>query len=851
MATLTIEGKKVKVDDSFLSLSPEEQEATVDEIADSMGLRDQSGLMGQLNQGIANAAGGIIDLLNPFDPPHSLNPFGQGTGSAVTGLEMGMDAIGVNRATSEPDTFVENLARGAGEAAGAAPFGGAAAKALSGAGGMIGGIADDASTAMNSTRGFVSELFAGAGAQGAQSAAEDAGAPEWLQLTAGLIGGAGVGAIPGLVRSTPSAIGARKLTSAVKTATMPYTSAGGREVARQRLQELAGGADRAEQLAREIGPTEIGLSPAQQTGDPNLLALEQEAMRRNPKLRAEMDARAETAQQAATDNVRGMGGNPTDTQTFFDRRRADFRSEIMGVVDRVTGGALRPKSKNSEIINSQEVADQIKAAQDAAKAQESALWGNVPKGTQVGTTRSRQVAQELIAATPRAQRDDIPRVVQELLGPDSNSAFGEFETVSEMHGLYSKLRETARAARSGTNQQRNLARISDEIADAILEDLGAGAGQTSVGRTIDEARAFSAEMHQIFDQGIVGRLMKQSVDGDRSIDPALTLDRSVGRSGSQGAINADGIRAAAGSGVDSQIEDFLKGRFDRAAFGADGKFNPKAGRTFMRDNADMMERFPGLKDTFDKALGTQTRAASVTARKDSVLTNMDNPSKSQTAAFNAAPAETAIDAVFKAKKPSVAARELAATARKDKSGKALDGLKGSFADYVIRSSTDVNGLNGDAMLRFLSKPENVATLRSAMPEGDVNRMRAIARELKKLRNGRKAAPDIGGLSPRSPNRVIEYVARIVAANQGAKAGKGAASLQTAQMASGRMKALLGNLQNDKAEQMLIDAVTDPELFRLLLVDPGSVKLAPVQVNRLAPYFTGAGAALATPDQDGP
>ena len=37
MATLTINGKRVKVDDSFLSLSPEQQNATVDEIAQSLG----------------------------------------------------------------------------------------------------------------------------------------------------------------------------------------------------------------------------------------------------------------------------------------------------------------------------------------------------------------------------------------------------------------------------------------------------------------------------------------------------------------------------------------------------------------------------------------------------------------------------------------------------------------------------------------------------------------------------------------------------------------------------------------------------------------------------------------------
>lgn len=42
MATLTIEGKKVKVDESFLSLPPDQQAATVDEIAKSMGIQPKA-----------------------------------------------------------------------------------------------------------------------------------------------------------------------------------------------------------------------------------------------------------------------------------------------------------------------------------------------------------------------------------------------------------------------------------------------------------------------------------------------------------------------------------------------------------------------------------------------------------------------------------------------------------------------------------------------------------------------------------------------------------------------------------------------------------------------------------------
>ncbi|MFG6589990.1 hypothetical protein [Sulfitobacter sp. 1A12157] len=845
--TLNVEGRRVKVDEAFLRLSPKQQEATVNEIAASLGPKDDSGLMGQLNQGIANSAGGIIDLINPFDKPHALNPFKEGTGSAKTGIEAGMDAIGVNRATTEPDTLMENFARGAGEAAGAAPIGGAVAKALSGAGGLLGSIADDASQAMNTTRGVVSEMFAGGGAQAGAGLAEDAGAPEWVQQTAAIAGGAGVGAIPGAVRSTPSAIGARKLTSAVKTAAMPYTNAGGKEVARQRLQELAGGPERAAELARRVGPTEIGLTPAQQTGDQNLLGLEQEAMRRDPNLRARIEQQTDQGKQVAAQNIRSMGGDPADAQAFFNERRKTWRDKIVSMVDRATDGALRPTVKNSEMINSQEVSEKIKAAESAARVQEADLWARVPRDTRVGTTAARQKAQALIAQTPKAQRDDIPRVVQELLGPSANNGFDEFETVGEMHGLYSKLREVARSARSGNDQQRNMARIADEVADAVLDDLGAGAGVTDAGKAIDNARAFSAEMHEVFSQGVVGKLLKRSIDGGRSIDPGLTLNRSLGRGGATGAVGADDIQKATGSSADSQMEDFVTGLFNRSAFGADGTFNQRGALSFMRDNGEMLQRFPYLRDTLDEAIRTQTRASNAADRGARALQDANSPAKSITAAFTQGPSETAIDTVFKAKRPSVAARELVATARKDPSGKAMDGLKGSFADYVIRKSTDANGLNGEAMLRLLDTPETAAILRAALPNADLNRIKIIGNELRKLREGRKAAPDIGGLSPRSPNRLIEMAARVIAAKQGAKMGGGSsgASIQTANMASNRMKGILGNLQNDKAEKLLIDAVSDPELFRLLLVDPGSVKLTPKQSSRLAPYFAGTAAAMGT------
>ena len=52
MPTLNIEGKRVRVDDSFLSLSPEQQNATVEEIARSMAGSSPSAEMGKFMQGV-------------------------------------------------------------------------------------------------------------------------------------------------------------------------------------------------------------------------------------------------------------------------------------------------------------------------------------------------------------------------------------------------------------------------------------------------------------------------------------------------------------------------------------------------------------------------------------------------------------------------------------------------------------------------------------------------------------------------------------------------------------------------------------------------------------------------------
>lgn len=833
--TLEIEGRKVEVDRSFLDLSPEEQNATVDEIASSF--TPNQTFMGNVNKGIAESLGGFVDWVNPFDKPHSLNPFKEGTGSAVAGIENVMNAGGVDTAQGEPQGLLGNIARGSGNAAGAAPLALIGAQGLSKVGGLLGSVGKDASSSMSTVRGLLGEFLAGGSAQGASSLAEDAGAGPTGQMMAGILGGASVAGIPGIYNVSPTTTLARKALSGVKEAALPYTQAGGREVAKRRLQELAGGESRAGELAGRIGQSEIGLTPAQMTNDPNMLAVEREAARMDPNLRERLAARTTQAQEAASGKVSEMGGDPAATQDFFAKRRDQAKASIQGMIDRATQADLkaRPGVKRTEAENSDFVVSNILEAEADALTREKGLWDQVPKGAQVGTTNAYKTAQTIINNTPGPNRKHIPADILKYFG---EGGFKEFETVSEMHALYSELRQTAREAMAQTVPNKRQAGFADAVADAILDDLGAGGGGSEIGRAIDTARAYSREMHEIFGQGPVGAILKRTVAGGDRIDPQTALQTTMGAGGVKAKVGAEGIlRASDTDETQDALRDFVAGKFSANVFDG-GQYREGAGRSFMRRFEPAASTIPGMNDELRASIGAAETANRFAQRGGSVLNSMDSNS-SLRASFEKSPTDQAAQAVFSAQRPSKAAQELARTARKDPTGAALAGLKGAFLNQ-LKSSTK---MDGKKMLEAMTNPEIKGALSTVFEPVEIQRLTVIAGEMRSLNAASGATPDIGNLSAASPNRLIENAARIWAANFGAGLGNSGASLQTAQMASGQVKKLLGRLQNDKAEQMLMDAVEDADLFRLLLSEPQAVKITPETRNKLAPYFAGTGAAL--------
>lgn len=839
MATLEIEGKRIEVDDSFLSLSPEQQAATVDEIAQSLQLKPAGGseFLGQFNRRMSQG----LDFMNAPRRlvGNAINDL-RGAPRAETATEIATDLGAAS--SNDPTTIAGKAGKGGADALLAfAPVMGALGQ-LKSLGGVTGAIADDAIAALATKWGLTTEVAAGAMSGGAQKAAEDAGYGEMGQSLAGLAAPLSIPAMGATARGvvnvadavtdiTPGVRYAKDVARGIKQAVVPMTDAGATEVARTRVQQLAGGEERAARLGAKINPADdLGRTGPEQTADPNLIGLQNSVRKEYPEVGERLDARRATTEKTIVESVRDMGGDIGDARMFFRQRLSGFKRALSERVNSVMGRADAKIDaagpQRGEASNSLDMVGKLKASLDDALSEEAGLWAAVPQGATVSTAESMAAAKQMKAALPRAQEADMPRVVQRLLLSDGG--FSGEETVSEMHGLYSELRRVARSAMAGNDQNKNLARIANNVADAILRDLGTLDPESKVGRAVNEARAFSRAMHETFDRGAVGRILKRTLDGDEVISPETALDKTVGRGGSAAMADDQSLRAAAFSSGEN-VSDYLRGRFSEAIVNASGEFTPKVAQTWLRNNAEVLARYPGMAGELRRALSSREAAAAFSIR----AAERSKLSGSVGDFLNGQP-EGAVKAILGADDPIKAARSVAATARKDTSGKALAGVKGAFTSYLTEDPKRLFAFIEDSRTRE-------AMARVFSPE-EMRRLTRLATASKDLAT---RGADVGEVIDAPANQLVEVVVRMAGAKAASKLHQGSdagVSLQAAQLGASRASRWLKNLTNDKARQILVDAVEDPALMRALLMDANAPEMPKWARSKLAPYLTGAVAA---------
>jgi len=802
--------------------------------------REYQGTLPLINKGIAQTVGGVVDFLNPLD---NLGI----TGSAVTGIENLMKSGGIKLAEEKPEGFLENFMYGTGGAAGAVLPIAKGAQVISKGGNIVGKAAQDAYRSMLTKGGVTSELAAGGLSRAASSEAEKRGYSQPIQDLAGLAGGLG----GGVTQMGLSSAGRQFMSSApgkvigsgaeaIRGIVDPFTKAGGTRIAREKFKEFAGGEDRASQLANLISKesTELNLTPAQQIGDPKLLQLEKAAMKSDPKLR-ERITRQRTESRELGLKQSDIGGDIRVTQEFLQARQKEVFDNLDNVIFRATENAKKnmPRVGMSETQASRVVSDEIIKAETAALKTEKELWGQVPTGVKINALESKDVARQLKENTVWAQKSDIPFEVNSFLKQKDT------QSVAEMIGLYSKLRETARNAMSGTSKQKNTARIANTVAEAILKDFDNASVSGDVGVKIANARIFSRGMHEKFSRGTVGKLLKRSVDGGQDIDAELALQASMGSGGSKAFVAQRDIDIATSTPeTKNATADFLKSKFNEVAFTGD-RFNENSTINFLQKNIELINKFPTVKAEIETAIKAQkklTRASEQTTMfKKAIESSVGGK------LVNAQP-NRSLEAIITSRYPAKEFAKLLVQVKKDKTGQSLEGLKKAVSNKLI--GDNITGANMKAML---SDKEMGSIAKQVYSKSEYNRLKTISAELTKLDAAESVKNVDSTLAKIESNNILSTVARIAGAKVGAVFGDGnaGASLQAAQIGASRAAAIVSKLTNDTARKLMMDAIEDAELFRSLLTDINIPSNYNKAQKTLAPYLVGASSTIIADGQE--
>jgi hypothetical protein len=800
------------------------------------------GNVGQLNAGIANVVDMVRSPVQMVDSAvnaiagREVIPQSPSTGETFRGA-------GVRSAEAAPETLMGAFSRGAGQAAASAPLVGLAGTALSTLPGVAGTVAGNVVRGISSVPAFLTEMFAGGLSELGAEAVQQGGGGDMAQNLARVMTPM---AIPAATATTGYALNAMPGTGyALRTgrdaarAFLPMTDTGARQVAREELVRRAGSEARATELGERINPQDpYNRTPTQQIGDPEFAALEQAVRRDFPTVRDRLETREQGSRAAIRDDVR-VPGSVQDTRAFFNQRTNEFRTSLNERVDRVmteaTAAVDAQAPRTSESANSTRVVNKLKMELDGAVMEERALWSAVPKEVTVPTGEARATAKRWVEELGRAGAGDMPNLARRLLLEEGG--YGETVPASELHRLYSKLRETARNARAGTQTQDTLALVSDEIAAAILRDLDS---VSEVSAPLQEARAFSRALHETFDQGAVGRILKRTVSGDEAMTPEAALRGTVGRQGPEGGAAAESIEGAAPS-ASQEVMDYLRGRFSEAIMAADGTFQPKQAATWLRNNSELLGRYSGLRREFSTALANRNNAEQFATRARLRAKIAD---ETAIARFSRGQEDQAVNSILSAADPAQAAISVVRTARKDTSGKALAGIKAAFSNRLIEQTTSADGvLSGRGLKNILADKNMRAAMTRVFSGEEMRRFDRIANAAASM----DVRPSETGEIINAPvNALLMRVVQVAAAQTGGRMGASGAmggSLQTANIFSRTAQNMLTNLTNDRARRLLVDAVEDPELMRALMLNP-SAEMPKWARDKIVPYLAGAAATVA-------
>jgi hypothetical protein len=669
------------------------------------------------------------------------------------------------------------------------------------------------------------------------------GASLALEVGGGLLGGfAGSGPIQ------------RAIVGTGKRIAKPHTAEGSMDRAATRLREVT---DDIPLARRNIDKNiDTGLQPSAMTEDPGLMAMEQTIAKYDPALGTKLDKQTS---DAADRLFKAIGadaklGSMTATKKVLannvKRTKAaiDTRVEVAAERSRQALDDLGDVATEADISIIQRA--ELESALKDATVQEKALWEAIPKNAKTRTAGVMAKYKELLRDLPIAQKDNMPVKARQLLGGSKDAEMipsgvvgtdgkmimlegqaptgklGKTTTIKELDGLYKELGTAASEARKASNN--NTARIAEDLREAILEDMAHVKGDKTARESVGKAREFSKQKNAKFSDGTIGKILGTK-KGAVGVDPELTLGAGVGQGGLKGSLAAREIAVATDKDIGQlgAVQEFIKRKFLDHSID-DGVISPNKARDWIADNSELMETYPHLRDQFKSARSAEDVSRSIQKSSEALRGKLDQKSVSKTAAILNAPVHKEVANIFSSQDPSASMQNVVNAIRRDKSGEAMKGLRAGIADHMTNliKTADVDVKNRPigsgaklktALAKGSSSREAMEKVFSKKEMANWDRM-ADTLILNNRQMAKKGTAPAFVIQDKSGmiSELVGSVAGVKGASKLSALTGGGGSIQIPAMGGKLGRKAMKALGADKAQQVLIDALTtNPELLKAL------------------------------------
>ena len=807
---------------------------------DDTGLPISQKIAQGINVGLAKGFGAPVDLAN-----FALGFFGLGSGQPVGGsrsLQAGLSTAGIAPPPGEEREQLGAVGRVAEEVgATVAPVGalGAAARAGRTGGTILKPVMDffkqrpgtfvateaGAATTAGIGAAFANEIFPG---------------NELADITGQLVGGIASPQTLITERAPQFIQNVRRATKVLTTKEGAFDVAS--EIAKRSVK------DREKVIAQLSGEPDIlpGLTPAKETGDPFMLSLERSAMKKSEELKdgiAESIANVNRSVVSEMDRLRGTGS--VEAAKIPVQDKVDYLKDLLTVRSQQAVNAASDKLSRLRPNTPREKANtivrkELDDAYEAARLQEKELWDNVPSEIPASVENTRTRFAEILRKRDRKvdNPEDIPDFLRKIFS-GKGAVKGE-QRLGRVHRIRSRVLEAERLERAKDAPNRNKMRILGELADSLLDDMAVAASDE-----INLARSYSRDFNQRFRQGTVGDILGFAKTGEPELPAALTLERTVGRTGPAGGVGVEDITRATGVQATPQdtgfqvtqdaIRDFVADRFIRKF--PDGEVNPRTGKAFLQENAQVLARNPDLKTEIEQAISSQESAQRYVASQQKTERLLSDKRKTAASIFLDAPVGQEVKAILSSKNPQAAMKSLVKRSVKDKSGEAIAGLRAATIDevsnFLFSGRRDIGQEllpSGERFNRFINS--NKAALSEVLSKTQMADLDRVRRTV--LAMERKAGAGFPGqrIIDESPDQFTDLVLSVVGANLGgasAAARASGAGLVIAGRTAGAARDIgrkwISRIPAGKGTEVLNEAVLNRDLMRELLKRPKTIEAA--------------------------